>query len=68
MRKRMVPSWVAYALTLAVVAAGFFWATFFPAAPYGTLVQGCVALAGAYWVKRVADKKYNGGQNVDSSR
>jgi positive regulator of sigma E activity len=59
MTRRMVPSWVAYVSTLAVLFIGFIWATFKPAAPYSIMTQGVIALAGGYFVKRTFDKKIN---------
>jgi hypothetical protein len=58
-KRRMIPSWFAYVLTLTILPAGFVWTTFHPAAPYGSLVEGTVALAGIYFVKRTYDKKIN---------
>jgi len=58
--KRMVPSWTAYAMSLAALFGGFIYASFVPAAPYEYLTWGIVGLAGAYFAKRVADKKVLG--------
>ncbi len=56
-QKRMVPSWTAYVLSLAALFAGFVFATFFPA-PYEYFSWAVVGLAGAYFAKRVIDKKF----------
>jgi len=42
--------------------AGFVWATFFPAAPYGVFAPAVLGLATAYWTKRTIQKseKYSG--------
>jgi hypothetical protein len=71
--KRMVPSWTAYALSLAALFIGYIYASFCSTAPYEYLTWGIVGLAGAYFAKRVADKKVlgikdksNGAVSVDS--
>lgn len=63
---RMVPSWTAYALSLAALFIGFIYASLCPAAPYEYLTWGIVGLAGAYFAKRVADKKVLGIKKTDT--
>lgn len=48
-------------ICVAVLAAGFFWSTFFPSAPFGVLAPSVVALATAYFTKRVVQKNDNFG-------
>lgn len=57
---RMVPTWGAFILTILAVFGGFIWASFYPASPYETMVWAVVTLAGAYFTKRVVDKKLTG--------
>jgi hypothetical protein len=68
MTGRMIPSWVAFLAALDTIIAGFIWTTFFPAAPYAVMVGGITALSGAYFGKRVLDKKYlnSDGKNKES--
>ncbi|MCK9597990.1 MAG: hypothetical protein M0R06_03050 [Sphaerochaeta sp.] len=53
-----------------VLAAGFFWATFFPSAPFGVLAPSVVALATAYFTKRVVQKsdKFGGSEYSKTQR
>jgi len=62
-RRKTVPSWSAYVLTLSALLGGYIWGTFYPLAPFSIFAPAVVGLAGAYFAKRVVDKKYtmNGG-------
>ena len=62
-RRKTVPSWSTYVLTLFSLVAGYIWGTFYPLAPFSIFAPAVVGLAGAYFAKRVVDKKYtmNGG-------
>ena len=62
----MVPSWTAYALSLAALFIGYIYASFCSEAPYEYLTWGIVGLAGAYFAKRVADKKVLGIKKTDT--
>jgi hypothetical protein len=46
---------------------GYIWTTFFPAAQYGVFAPSLVALAGAYFTKRVVQKseKFGGAPCAD---
>lgn len=46
----------AFIVALAMVFIGFFWSTFFPAAPYSTMTTTVGILFGAYAGKRLAQK------------
>ena len=54
----------AFVIALAMVFIGFFWSTFFPAAPYATMTTTVGILFGAYAGKRLAQKaKWANGGN-----
>lgn len=43
-------------MSMAIVAAGFVFKTFYPSAPYETLVWATCGLAGGYFAKRTVQK------------
>jgi len=47
----------AFYITLAVLVAGFVWTTFYPNAPFESLVAGIGAMFGITVAKRYAQKK-----------
>ena len=53
----------AFYITLAVLSAGFVWSTFYPEAPYASLVAGIGAMFGITVAKRYAQKKLNGKEH-----
>jgi hypothetical protein len=60
-----------FALLLCVflLFVGYLFSAFFPAAPYGVMAPSIVAIAGAYFTKRVVQKNVNfgGGPKADET-
>lgn len=60
---RTVKSWHAFLIFMACLMTGFFWTSYKPAAPFGTLVTGLLGGLGGYLTKRIVQKmeKFGGG-------
>jgi hypothetical protein len=53
---RTIHSWQAFVIFIACLMAGFFWTSFKPAAPYGTMATGLVGGLTVYLTKRIIQK------------
>jgi len=53
----MIKSWHAFLITLVLLMAGFFWATFYPNAPYQTFATVAGGALTVYLTKRVYQRK-----------
>jgi len=54
--KRMVRSWHAFLIALALISIGFVWTSFYPNSPYTTFSTAIGLIFGGYIGKRLAQK------------
>jgi len=53
---RTVHSWQAFLIFMVCLMVGFFWTSYKPAAPFGTLLTGLLGGFGGYLTKRIVQK------------